>query len=242
MTLAVNLVRTVSSAKFICCCWCNPWCDCHVTHTPKCNESAKIGQIINCGLTILIVSVFLCRLRITTQLRSSTGAVDKMAGILTKRIWQPYICQPNELKREIKKKNWGAKRSAKQKSVGPWPTQPPPYNRHWCVTKCYSQRSEGSFFSLEHTWSWEIDYINLKIINLTTLHPKRWRNVENKNISPVNIRFVAKTSDIRNFFENIRSGNTSHINPEGNKKLRGGVPVIVCENFKQFHGFSNLGW
>ena len=28
------------------------------THTPKCNESAKIGQIINCGLTILIVSVF----------------------------------------------------------------------------------------------------------------------------------------------------------------------------------------
>ena len=28
-----------------------------------------------------------------------------------------------------------------------------------------------------------------------------------KNNSPVNIRFVAKTSDIRNFSENIRSGN-----------------------------------
>jgi len=28
------------------------------THTPKCNESAKIGYIINCRLTILIVSVF----------------------------------------------------------------------------------------------------------------------------------------------------------------------------------------
>jgi len=28
----VNLVRTVSSAKFISCCWPNPWCDCHVTH------------------------------------------------------------------------------------------------------------------------------------------------------------------------------------------------------------------
>jgi len=51
-----------------------------------------------------------------TQLRS--GAVDKMAGIFTERIWQPCICQPNELKREIKKKtaepngsqekNWGA--------------------------------------------------------------------------------------------------------------------------------------
>jgi len=32
MTPVVNLVRTVSSAKFICCCWRNPWCDCH-THT-----------------------------------------------------------------------------------------------------------------------------------------------------------------------------------------------------------------
>jgi len=42
MTLVVNLVRTVSSAKFICCCWRNRWCDCRVTHTPKCNESAKI--------------------------------------------------------------------------------------------------------------------------------------------------------------------------------------------------------
>jgi len=33
-------------------------CEFYVTHTPKCNESAKLGQIINCGLTILIVSVF----------------------------------------------------------------------------------------------------------------------------------------------------------------------------------------
>ena len=59
MTLVVNFVKTVSSVKFICCCCPNPWCDCHVTHTPKCNESAKIGQTIICGLRILIVSVFL---------------------------------------------------------------------------------------------------------------------------------------------------------------------------------------
>jgi len=58
MTIVVNLVRIVSSAKFICCCWRNPWCDYQVTPTSKCNKSAKIGQIINCGLTILIVSVF----------------------------------------------------------------------------------------------------------------------------------------------------------------------------------------
>jgi len=42
MTLVVNLVRTVSSAKFICCCWRNPCCDCRATHTPEYNESAKI--------------------------------------------------------------------------------------------------------------------------------------------------------------------------------------------------------
>jgi len=66
----------------------------------------KYGQIIKCRLTILIVSLFsLCCLRITTQLRS--GAVDKMAGIFTKRIWQPCVRQPNELKREIKKKTGG---------------------------------------------------------------------------------------------------------------------------------------
>ena len=35
--------------------------------------------------------------------------------------------------------------------------------------------------------------------------PKRTGIVVNKNNSPVNIRFVAKTSDIRNFSENIRS-------------------------------------
>jgi len=33
LTLVGNLVGTVLSAKFICCCWRNPWCDFHVTHT-----------------------------------------------------------------------------------------------------------------------------------------------------------------------------------------------------------------
>jgi len=41
-TLVVNLIRTVASTKFICSCWRNPWCDCHVTNTPKCSESAKM--------------------------------------------------------------------------------------------------------------------------------------------------------------------------------------------------------
>jgi len=109
MTLVVNLVRTVSLAKFICCCWRIPWRDCYVTHThtPKCNESAKIRANYSLWLNNTdCLSVFLCRLRISTRLRS--GAVDKMAGIFTKRIWQPYIiCQPNELKREVKKKTGG---------------------------------------------------------------------------------------------------------------------------------------
>jgi len=36
MTLVVTLARAVLSAKFNRCCWRNPWCDGHVTHTPKC--------------------------------------------------------------------------------------------------------------------------------------------------------------------------------------------------------------
>ena len=89
------------------------------SHTPKCNESAKIGQIINWGLTILIVSVF--PVLLTNYDTAQTRAVDKMAGIVTKSIWQPCICQPNELKREIKKKNGGASKNL----GGPWPTQAP---------------------------------------------------------------------------------------------------------------------
>jgi len=100
MTLVVNLVRTVSSAKFICYCCCNGAIVTSRTHQNVTNQQ-KYGQIINCGLTIVIDTLLsLCRLRIMTQLRS--GAVDKMAGIFTQRIMQP--CQPNELKWEIKKK------------------------------------------------------------------------------------------------------------------------------------------
>jgi len=36
------------------------------------------------------------------------------------------VCQPNELKREIKKKTGGTKHGAKQKSGGAWPTQASP--------------------------------------------------------------------------------------------------------------------
>ena len=65
----------------------------------------------------------LCCLRIATQLRS--GANDEMAGIFTKRIWQPCICQPNELKREIKKKTGEPNGGPSKKLGGPWPTQAP---------------------------------------------------------------------------------------------------------------------
>ena len=41
-------------------------------------------------------------------------------------------------------------------------------------------------------------------MNLTYFQPRKRRIVE-KNNSPLNIRFVAKTSDIRNFSQNIRS-------------------------------------
>jgi len=47
-----------------------------------------------------------------------------MAGIFTKRIWQPCICQPNDLK--IKKKTEGAKGVAKQNSWGAMALPDPP--------------------------------------------------------------------------------------------------------------------
>jgi len=42
-------------------------------------------------------------------------------------------------------------------------------------------------------------------MNVTSFHAKRVGNVENKNNSPVNIRFFATISDITNFSQNIRS-------------------------------------
>jgi len=44
----------------------------------------------------------------------------------------------------------------------------------------------------------------LKNMNLIHFHPIRIENLKKSNIL-VNIRFVAKTSDIRNFSQNIRS-------------------------------------
>jgi len=128
MTLAVNLVRTVSSAKFIWCCCHNPWCDCHVTHTPKCNESAKIGQIIYCALTILITNTdCLCFPCAAYELRHSSDL-----SLLTK--WpvflqnafsnRAYVNQTN-LNWKLRK-NWGAKRGAKQKSGGAMAHPGPP--------------------------------------------------------------------------------------------------------------------
>jgi len=45
-------------------------------------------------------------------------------------------------------------------------------------------------------------------MNLTHFHPKRIENLKKSNILVnMNIRFVAKTSDIRYFSQNIRSDN-----------------------------------
>ena len=57
-----------------------------------------------------------------------------------------------------------------------------------------------------HTWRWKIADKNSNIMNPTTFHSKRTKKVENKkNSSAVNIRFIAKTSTLRNFSRNIRS-------------------------------------
>jgi len=63
----------------------------------------KYRQVINCGLTILIVSLFsLCRLRIATQLRS--GAVEKMTGIFPKAFANPTRVNQMNLNGKLRKK------------------------------------------------------------------------------------------------------------------------------------------
>jgi len=109
------------------CCCRNPWCDCHVTHTPKCNQSAKIRQIINCGLTILIVSV--CPVLLPNYDTAQIWRCWQNGRYFTKRIWQPCICQPNELKREIRKKTGGPGKNL----GGPWPTRPPRIESPLCA-------------------------------------------------------------------------------------------------------------
>jgi len=112
MPLVVNLVRTVSSAKFICCCWRSPWCDCHVKHTRT--ESAKIGQVINCGLTDLIVSVF--PVLLTNFDTAHIWRCWQNGRYFYKMHWQSCICRPNELKREVKKKLGEPSKNLR----GPW--------------------------------------------------------------------------------------------------------------------------
>ena len=63
----------------------------------------------------------------------------------------------------------------------------------------------------KHTLEWEIDERNLKIIYLSS----SWKDIKlgERNNNSVNIRYAAKTSDIRNFSQNIRSGNTDAYYP-----------------------------
>jgi len=61
-------------------------------------------------------------------------------------------------------------------------------------------------------WEWEIDERNLKIMKLTNFILKGYK-ILGKKSSSVNIRFAAKTSNIRNLFQNIRSGNTDAYHP-----------------------------
>jgi len=48
-----------------------------------------------------------------------------MAGIFTKRIWQPCICAPNEFNGKLRK-NWGGQTGAKQKIWGAMAHPGPP--------------------------------------------------------------------------------------------------------------------
>jgi len=111
MTLVVNLVREFLQRSLFAAI--DAILGAIVTsHTPKCNESAKVGQIINCVLAILLVSIF--PVVPTNYDTAQIWRCWQNGRYFTKRIWQHCICQPNEFKRDIKKKtggqakNWGA--------------------------------------------------------------------------------------------------------------------------------------
>jgi len=82
---------------------------------------------------------------------------------------------------------------------GFWATMQTVKHRYMCYSERYEEILQFGTIT-KHTWGWEIDERNLKIVYLTHLHPKRIEYLGNKNYSSVNIRFVVKTSDmIRNF-------------------------------------------
>ena len=138
MTLVVNLFGTVSSVNFICSCWRNPWCDFQVTHTPKCSESAKIGQVVNCGLTILIVCVL--PVLLTNYDTAQIWRSWQNGRYFYKTHLATCICPPNELKREIKKKTGGA-----SKNLGGHGPPRPPLESPLPLLPCYCYAIKADF-------------------------------------------------------------------------------------------------
>jgi len=147
MNLVVNLVRTVSSAKFVCCCWRIRWCDCHVTHR-NVTKQPKYRQIINRDLTILIVSVF--PVLLTNFDKAQIWHCWQNGRYFYKTLWQPCTCQQNELKREIRKKLEG-QTGGQAKSGGAMAHPAPPLesplflmNSNWKVSNIRPRKNDSS--------------------------------------------------------------------------------------------------
>jgi len=87
----------------------------------------------------------------------------------------------------------------------------------------------------KYTWEWEIDEGNLKIINLTNFILKGYI-IREKNNSSGNISFAAKTWDIRNFSQNIRSGNTDAYHPRVHIRK---VPALWRINYTSIDTFGS---
>jgi len=77
-------------------------------------------------------------------------------------------------------------------------------------------------------------------MNLTYFQPRKRRIVENNN-SPLNIRFVAKTSDIRNFSQNIRSDvETSEVTTLPTTTVTWSEPLLPCFCYAIKANFRNI--
>ena len=179
MTLVVNLVRTVSSAKFICCCRRNHWCDCHVTHTPKCNESAKIRANHQLWLNN---TDCLCFPSAAYELRQSSdlALLTKWPVFLQNTFGNPAHVNQTNLNGKLRKKLGGPNGGSSKHLRGPWPTQPPPLESPllmfpllFCISLCVCFSGVNFFVKAccVKCCLWVLPYRSLDIITRTVWMP-----------------------------------------------------------------------
>jgi len=137
VTLVVNLVRTVLQQSFFCCCWRNPWCDYHVTHTPRCNESAKIRGNDWLWLNNTDCLCFPCA-AYELQHSSDLALLIKWPVFLHNAFGNPTYVNQTNLNGKLRKKLAGGANGGPNKNLGGHGPPRPPLriateHEHWVL-------------------------------------------------------------------------------------------------------------